>query len=135
MWIINNLDLHVQNGERKMKNEREIANMRLHIIADNGEINLTDLIDVLTNLKLSINDYYRKNKIKNLYKESPVVKNLENGSVIIDFFVNKIPEMFIDFLKDRFSKKKYNNTNNNIIVNNNNCNVTIIEINIHNEFK
>ena len=94
-----------------MDNNINMTNVRLHVVSDNEKINLSDLIDVLTNLKLSINDVYRKYEIKNLYKESPVVKNLENGSVIIDLLVNLgvnlLATSISDLLKNRFTKKKY----------------------------
>lgn len=98
-------------GGNKMDNNINMTNVRLHVVSDNEKINLSDLIDVLTNLKLSINDVYRKYEIKNLYKESPVVKNLENGSVIIDLLVNLgvnlLATSISDLLKNRFTKKKY----------------------------
>lgn len=69
-----------------VENEK-IKNINIHITDNNNKIKLSDLCTILNSLKVAINDYYKESFKANsimLYDISPIVTNVENGSIKIN---------------------------------------------------
>ena len=95
----------------------------IHITGKKG-IKLNDLITVLEVLKLSVNDYYRDNKVanKDLSKNSPTIKKVQEGSILlqlgISVFAGVAANVLSQLITSRFRKKeeKNNNSNTNVSI-------------------
>ena len=95
----------------------EEKNFSIHIENDTN-LTLKELIETLSILNLSINDYYRDNGVSNysIADFSPSIKKVKEGSVFLEIaipvFTSITSTLLAEYIKSRFEKKKGKNNNN-----------------------
>ena len=100
----------------------EEKNFSIHIENDTN-LTLKELIETLSILNLSINDYYRDNGVSNysIADFSPSIKKVKEGSVFLELaipvFTAITSTLLVEYIKFRFEKKKEKNSNEASIVN------------------
>lgn len=92
-------------------------------IENEHNLTLKELVETLTVLNLSINDYYRDNGVTNhnVTDLSPLIQKVKEGSVLIDIVIPAITTItsaiIVEYIKSRFEKKKEKRNNDSTIVN------------------
>ena len=100
----------------------EEKNFGIHIENDTN-LTLKELLETLSVLNLSINDYYRDNGVSNysIADLSPSIKKVKEGSVFLEIaipiFTAITSTLLAEYIKSRFEKKKDKNNNEAPIVN------------------
>ena len=95
----------------------EEKNFSIHIENDSN-LTLKELLETLSVLNLSINDYYRDNGVSNysIADLSPSIKKVKEGSVFLEIaipvFTAITSTLLAEYIKSRFEKKKEKNNNN-----------------------
>ena len=84
-------------------------------------LTLKELSELLNRVNLSIYDYYRYNGINNneIASYAPIVNKVDNGSIIVEIVIAVFSELtailFVEYLKNRFTKQNKKKDDNAII--------------------
>lgn len=113
---VNNKDVRYMNTE----------NFKFHITY-NTNMTLKELSELLANINVAINNYYRDNGIRNntVSSYAPIVNKVDNGSILLDIaiavFSGLTATLLAEFIMDRIrklqkSEKKNDKNLNNVCI-------------------